>query len=47
MKNIDIYEDNTIEIHGEVLDKDFDDIGFDPVEVEDDSDSDAAELFDY
>jgi hypothetical protein len=42
----DIYEDNTIDIHAETFDKDFDEVGFDPIE-EDDSDSDAADMFGY
>lgn len=50
MENINdldsIYGEDTIDIHGEVFDKDFDEVGFDPVE-EDDSDVDAAELYDY
>lgn len=41
-----IYGEDTIDIHGEVFDKDFDEVGFDPVE-EDDSDANAAELYDY
>lgn len=40
------YVDNSIEIHGEVLDKDFDDVGWDPVEI-DDSDEDAACEYGY
>lgn len=50
MENMDdlnsIYGGDTIDIHGEVFDKDFDEVGFDPIE-EDDSDADAAELYDY
>ena len=50
MENINdlnsIYGGDTIDIHGEVFDKDFDEVGFNPVE-EDDSDADAAELYDY
>lgn len=41
-----IYEKDTIEIHGEVLDKDFDEVGWEP-EVDDDSNEEAAELYDY
>ena len=41
-----LYGDDTINIHEEVFDKDFDEVGFDPIE-EDDSDDDAAELYDY
>lgn len=44
--NISNYVDNSIEIHGEVLDKDFDDVGWDPVEI-DDSDEDAAHEYGY
>lgn len=40
----DIYNNDTIDIHAETFDKDFDDVGFDPIEV-DDSDVDAAELY--
>ena len=40
------YVDDAIEIHGEVLDKDFDEAGWDPIGV-DDSDEEAAELFGY
>lgn len=50
MENINdlnsIYGEDTIDIHGEVFDKDFDEVGFDPIE-EDDSDANAAELYDY
>ena len=50
MENINdlnsIYGGDTIDIHSEVFDKDFDEVGFDPVE-EDDSDAEAAELYDY
>lgn len=42
----DDYAENTIEIHGEVLNNDFDEAGWDPIEV-DDSDEEAAELFGY
>ena len=40
----DIYGDDTIDIHAETFDKDFDEVGFDPIE-EDNSDSEAAELY--
>lgn len=40
------YIDNEIGIHGEVFNKDFDDVAWDP-EVVDDSDNEAAELFGY
>lgn len=39
-----IYSDDTIDIHGETFDKDFDDVGWES-EVEDDSDEEAAELY--
>ena len=42
----DDYAENTIEIHGEVLNNDFDEAGWDPIEV-DDSDEESAELFGY
>ena len=43
--NLDyIYGDDTINIHGETFDKDFDDVGWEP-EVEDDSDEEATELY--
>lgn len=43
--NLDyIYGDDTIDIHGETFDKDFDDVGWGP-EVVDDSDEEAAELY--
>ena len=45
-EDIDCYSDDSIQIHGEVFDKDFDDVGWDPIE-EDDSDSDAAELYGF
>lgn len=40
------YVDDAIEIHGEVLNNDFDEAGWDPIEI-DDSDEEAAELFGY
>lgn len=42
----DDYAENIVEIHGEVLNNDFDEAGWDPIEV-DDSDEEAAELFGY
>lgn len=42
----DIYGDDTIDIHAETFDRDFDEVGFDPIE-EDDSDSEAAELYGF
>lgn len=45
--NLDyIYGSDFIDIHGETFDKDFDEVGFDPIE-EDDSDSEAAELYGF
>lgn len=44
--NNSIYADESIEIHIEVFDKDFDDVAWEP-EVVDDSDEEAAELFGY
>lgn len=44
--NEDYLDDEGIEIHSEVFDKDFDDVNFDG-EVDDDSDEDAADFFDY
>lgn len=45
-EDTDCYSDDSIQIHCEVFDKDFDDVGWDPIE-EDDSDSDAADMFGY
>lgn len=42
----DYLDDEGLEIHSEVFDKDFDDVNFDG-EVDDDSDENAAEMFDY
>lgn len=42
----DIYDDDTIDIHAETFDKDFDEVGFDPIE-EDDSDNESAELYGF
>lgn len=41
-----IYDDESIDIHAETFDKDFDDVGWEP-EVIDDSDDDSANLFGY
>ena len=38
--------DNAIMIHSETFDRDFDEVGWDPVKV-DDSNAEAAEMFDY
>lgn len=46
MGDIDCYEDLTIDIHEELLDKDFDEVAFEPESI-DDSDSEAAELYGY
>ena len=40
------YIHNFVEIHGEVFDRDFDDVGWDPVAV-DDSDEEAAHEYGY
>lgn len=40
----DNMNDNTIDIHSETFDKDFDEVSWDP-EVIDDSDEEAAELY--
>lgn len=40
----DIYSEDCLDIHSEVFDKDFDEVGWDP-EVVDDSDKDMEELF--
>lgn len=44
--NDDKYVEQTIQIHGEVFDKDFDDAGWEPVEI-DESDEEAAHEFGY
>lgn len=44
--NDDKYVEQATHIHGEVFDKDFDDAGWDPVEI-DDSDEEAAHEFGY
>lgn len=41
-----IYEENTIDIHSETFNQDFDEVGWDP-KVIDDSDEEAAELYGY
>lgn len=45
--NENIYDDDTIQIHSELLDTDFDDVGFEPEEEVGDNDDDMSELFDY
>lgn len=40
------YIDNEINIHGEVFDKDFDNVGWEPTEI-DDSDEEAANEYGY
>ena len=44
--NVTIYNDNTIDISSQSFTKDFDEIDWNP-KVEDDSDEEAKELFDY
>lgn len=44
--NDDKYVEQTIQIHSEVFDKDFDDAGWEPVEI-DESDEEAAHEFGY
>lgn len=39
-------DDYSINIHAEAFDKDFDEIGYDPIKI-DDSDAEAAEMFGY
>lgn len=47
MEDIDfIYGEDSMDIHGETFDTDFDEVGWEPEEV-DDSDEEAAELFGY
>jgi len=41
-----IYEDDTIDIHGEVFDKDFDNVKYEP-DVIDDSDEQEREKYGY
>ena len=45
--NEDLYDNDTIQIHSELLDTDFDDVGFEPEEEIGDNDDDMAGLFDY
>ena len=40
----DIYGNDSVNIHGESFDKDFDDIGWNP-EIVDDSNEEAAKLY--
>lgn len=42
----DLDDDLSIDIHSEVFDKDFDEVGFEPVEI-DDSDEELARTFGY
>lgn len=42
----DVYSDNTIDINSEAFTKDFDEISWNPVEV-DDSDEEAKELYGF
>ena len=42
----DLDDELSIDIHSEVFDKDFDEVGFDPIE-EDDSDNESAELYGF
>lgn len=42
----DFYDEQGTEIFEELFEKDFDEVGFDP-EYEDDSDEDAAKMYDY
>lgn len=43
---MDDFDVQSIDIHAEVFDKDFDEVGFDPIE-EDDSDEECAQIFGY
>lgn len=45
--NEDLYDDDTIQIHSELLDTDFDEVGFEPEEEIGDNDDEMAGLFDY
>jgi len=45
-KEEDDYVDNGMEFNSELLDKDFDEVAFDPQDI-DDSDDDAADFVDY
>lgn len=42
----DLDDELSIDIHSEVFDKDFDEVGFEPVEI-DDSDEELARTFGY
>ena len=42
----DLDDEQSINIHSEVFDKDFDEVGFEPVEI-DDSDEELAQTFGY
>lgn len=42
----DCYEEYSVDIHEEVFDKDLDDVGYEPVEI-DDSNAEAAERYGY
>lgn len=46
MDHFDDYSDDSLQIHSEVFDKDFDDVGYEPIEF-DDSDEEAANMFGY
>ena len=46
MEDNNCYEEFSMEIAEEVFNRDLDDVGFEPVEV-DDSDSEAAEKYGY
>lgn len=43
----DIYEDNDINIHAETFDKDFDEVGFEPEVIKNDSDEESKEMYGY
>ena len=45
--NEDLYNDDTIQIHSELLDTDFDEVGFEPEEEIGDDDDEMVGLFDY
>lgn len=40
------YVDDVVEINSSTFNQDFDEVGFDPIEV-DDSDAEMKEMFDY
>lgn len=42
----DLDDELSIDIHSEVFDKDFDEVGFEPIEI-DDSDEELAQTFGY